>query len=762
MAQTHEQNLLPHPVEDVWATDSKLGAVVQGDCYHAESVKGREDVVLWLSREALNEEQQAGFMEHLERLMSVRDWGGVDGGIDAAQRGFVVLNDSSTQPIDFDDPGNIAKRNRFLMCVVLVSQIHEAGFACGNLTPGSFVVDSFGKVQLVGFMGGYEQRESSTIPRDIWPFLRARGDGAGLPSATADVYSLAVMGLALFGVKFPPASIDLKHVDEYLQELDSDAPSWVFSVLATIIKEPQKQFCANSSDMLRAISAKDTDYLEALSKAIAEQRVEAEDEEPLAIDEIRELFVTAEQLRKRRIDQLLQSKVLRCAIFCLIAILVLKVIALQAPSLRGIVPILMTPGDKHGQRNPSVDEVKDALASLKVNAGPSVNRVEHSATVKEDNRQEPANPPGNAATNIEVAAPKKIFIAGDNMVLKYLELGQLSKEDRTTLFNLYGECDDESKSRIATTVAKVGGESEAQFRSILIKQLQRSALMEKEALDTFTTDALFLAAEGRLSRDAAAVWGRLDALSDDELWWLLRVHSRKRSPIFSELSKLIIKRRLIASPKDLFFAVAAAAEENSGAPYEALFRGGTEGVTTGDVQLLSIWTDPLAVRSLFAVLLSTSDPEISARAIAAILTKPAVDGVVRATIEELARAEGYEPGKVGKLIGALGFGDGVSEETIAAGFESVKGHPAQQSVLEVILHRGSPRVVEAGLRIFGKDMHPDMLIHLLDRPEASIRRAVIPFLKEAKLASSKARIREKYELEQDPEVRRLFEVEIYQ
>jgi hypothetical protein len=59
-------------------------------------------------------------------------------------------------------------------------------------------------------------------------------------------------------------------------------------------------------------------------------------------------------------------------------------------------------------------------------------------------------------------------------------------------------------------------------------------------------------------------------------------------------------------------------------------------------------------------------------------------------------------------------------------------------------------------------MHPDMLIHLLDRPEASIRRAVIPFLKEAKLASSKARIREKYELEQDPEVRRLFEVEIYQ
>jgi hypothetical protein len=761
MGEIQDHNAFPQPVEDLWAIDWRLGSVVQADCHHAEGVKDKDDVVLWLSRETLNEDQRAKFLQHLERLMSVRDWGHVEGGVDAAQRGFVVLSHGSTKAIDFDAPGVVATRNRFLMCVVLISQIHEAGFACGNITPGSFAVDSFGSVRLIGFMGGYEEKITPTIPLDIRPFFRVNGDLVGVPSDSADVYSLAVMGLTLFGAQFPPAAIDVKNMDEYLERVNADAPPWVLSVLATIVREPQRQFCSNATEMLRAIAAKDQEYFGTLLQAIEERTIESEGEKPLSIDEIHEMFITPEQRRKKRINALIHSKALKGAVFGVVGLLVLLVVVLQASNLRAILPAQMTSRGKAVQAGSTLNDVKEALTLLKGDGGVSAQTGGISGSAKGDRHEAAPIATGDVRAAADVATPKKITIEADNTVIGYLERGDISPEERTMLFDLYGECDDESKSRLAATVVKIGGDSEREFRTMLIKQLQRSALMEQEALEKLSTDALFIAAEGRLSKRAAGVWGRLDALSNDELWWLLRVHVRKRSPVFQLLSSVVVKRHLTSPSKEMFFSVAAAADENSGAPYDALFRGGTEGVTASDVQRLNGWADPLAARAMIAVLLSTSDPAMVEASIAGIAAKPEVDTLVSATIEALSSAEGYEPAKVGKLIGALGMGDDASEEMLRQGFESLKGSPAQSSVVALALQRGSPQIVEIALRMFGKDMHPDLLIQLLDRPEASIRKAAIPFLKEVQLSSSKARIRGRYETEQDTEVRRLFEVELY-
>jgi hypothetical protein len=761
MEQTQEHEHLAQPVEDLWAIDWRFGAVVQADCHHAEGVKDKEDVVIWLSRETLNKEQQAQFLQHLERLMSVRDWGEVECGVDAAQRGFVVLNHGSTKAIDFDAPGIIATRNRFLMCVMLISQIHEAGFACGNITPSSFVVDSLGNVRLIGFMGGYEEKVSSTIPLDIRPFFRVNGDTAGIPSAAADVYSLAVIGLKFFGAQFPPAAIDVQNMDEFLKRVDADAPPWVLSVLATIVREPKKQLCADANEMLRAISAKDTTYLEALKKQIEGQTVDADGGKPLSIDEIREMFITPEQLRKRRIDGLVRSLAFRVALFAVLGIAVFVVLALQGAGLSGIIPARMTSRAHTGQDDPTVDDVKNALAMLKGRGNPSAQIGVASGSAMGNSAGVDPVAASSAPVGVDVTIPKKITIAADNMILRHLERGDISPEERSLLFDLYGDCDDESKSLLASKVAKLGGDSERDFRKILIKQLQRSALMEQEALEKLSTDALFLGAEGRLSKQAAGVWGRFDSLSNDELWRLLRAHARKRSPVFSLLAEEVVTRHLAPPSKEIFLSVAAAAEPHSGAPYDVLLRGCTGDVTVADVHQLSAWADPLSLRALYAVLVSTSDPEAAASTLVEISAKPGVDSLVTGTIEALSEVHISEPAKVGKLIGGLGLVDGISEEMLVLGFESLRGNPAKGSVLAIALQRGNARVVEVVLRTFGKDMHPDLLIDLLERPEAHIRKAVIPFLTEVRISSSKARIRERYDAEQDPAVRHLYETVLY-
>ncbi len=767
MQHIPDENIPQHPVNDVWAINRRLGSVVQADCYQAERLEDKEDVLLWFSRNALGEREQEQFLEHLKCLMSVQDWGEVEFGVDATNRAYVALNCSSTRAIDFDAPGTITMRNRFLMCAMHIAQIHDAGFACGNITPGCFVVDSFGAVRMIGFMGGYDDRVSATVSSDIRPFSIINKDAAGVPSAIADVYSLAVMGLALFGAKFPPEPIDLRRLDAYLERVNSDAPPWVLSVLAMIVREPQKRFCADARAFLSAISVTDREYLAALVNNTDEQLIDAAREKPLSIDEIRDICMTTKQIRMRRVNTFVRSRMAGWIICGLILSAALLVVILQASNLRGLIPNRIAAGSINEDSDPTLQDVKSALALLK-GGGDSIgvsanNEVGSGAVINNNQMVEPMAMRGASVRGV-VSIAKKISIEADSIIFEQFASGKISSEERTILFGLYAECDDESKSRLAGLVAKIGSELEREFRNLLMTHLHPSVITDRESANKLSTDALFLAAEGRLSKRAAEVWGRLDLVSNDELWWLLKLHAMKRSPVFSVLSREVLRRHITTPENEIFFSVAAVADAHSGAPYDVLFRAGT-GIATksrsaSDVQLLITWADPLAATALFAVLMSQPDPEIIASAISGIPSKSGVISLVVDVIDILISSEGYEPARVGKFIGALGLADSICEETLVQGLATLNGNKAQRLVVPLVLEKGTPKVVKAALRAFGRDIHPDMLIHLLNRPEAGVRKTVIPFLKEVSIASSKARIRERYDAELDPEVRRVFEVEL--
>jgi hypothetical protein len=63
--------------------------------------------------------------------------------------------------------------------------------------------------------------------------------------------------------------------------------------------------------------------------------------------------------------------------------------------------------------------------------------------------------------------------------------------------------------------------------------------------------------------------------------------------------------------------------------------------------------------------------------------------------------------------------------------------------------------------VYGESIHPETLLPLLSRPEPRMRKAAIPFLKGVRIASSKALIQERYAAEQDPEVRKVYQTELF-
>ncbi len=762
MGDGKEQNLQPQSVKELWNIDWKIGSVLQGDCYRAVGVQDKDDVVIWVSRDGLSQANQELFLSHVEGLLSVREWVEVDYGIDADSRAFVVLGQASTKSIDFDAPSSITLRNRFLMSVVLIAQLHEAGVACGNITLGSFVVDSLSKVQFVGFLGGYAGQVTSSVPLDMRACLVPEEEPSATPSVAADAYSLAVMGLALYGAQFPPTTIDVKHIDEYLEKVRPDAPPWVLSVLATIVRESSRKLCRDANDMLRLIAAKDADYLVSLREKRGKDSSDIEDEKPLSLDEIRELFITAEQLRKRRIDSILQSKIVRRAVAGVVGVAGIVFIAVQAAEVRDLIPQAssLKRTDKAGRQ--AMTEVAGALVMLRGMEAPQ--GAGSSASRNKVNEESPAGGSAGlsgAEGNAEPEPPKKIRIEPDNVLLAHVSSGAISVQDREAVLSLYPQVDDQSKVLLALAFIRAGGEAEKLFRGILEKQVQPSVLANPSTPPQLSTDALFLAAEMRLSRDAVTLWGREDRLSEQEVLWLGQSYAKKRSPAFPYLAKVIVERDLVSWPHSIFLEVAAQAEDSRAVPYEALFRSAREGATNADTSVITAWSDPLSTRALLAVLASSKDPEVADSALNGIMTKPGLDDVLRAVLEALSAVESRSGARFAKLVSGVGLADSCPGGALEQGLEELRGDPSQEAVLGGLLAKAPPKVIGAVLRVYGRDIHPDTLIHLLDRPEAAIRKDVIPFLKEVRIASSKRRIREKYEMEQNSEVRVVFEAELY-
>jgi hypothetical protein len=762
MGTTREQNNLPQSVKEIWELDWKVGSVLHGDCHRATGVQDKDDVMLWVSRGSVSPELQEDFCKHVERILSVRDWGEVDYGVDADRHAFVALGHASTKSIDFDAPGVIALRNRFLMCLAIIAQLHEAGVSCGNITPGSFVIDSLGKVSFIGLLGGYAEQITSSVPLDIRPCMPSGPASTGAPSVAADVYALAVMGLSLFGSQFPPTAIDIKHIDEYTEKVCKDAPPWVISVLATIVRESNRTLCRDAGDMLRLVAAKDTDYLASIRENSSKDSAQFEDDKPLSLEEIKELFITPEQLRKRRIESVLGSRLLKQVLLGCLVVAVGIFVAAEGLGVASLLPArsISHKGGRSGGE--TVSEVAGALAMLRdVELAKGASLGASSATAQGTPISTDSAPVGPTEGGAELELPKKISIEQDNVVLGHIADGTISAQDRDAVLALYPDVDDKSRVLLATAFARAGGDLEMVFRAYLEKQLQRSALLGKSAPAALSTDALFLATEPRLALGQVRLWGRGDRLSNDELWWLAANYSKKRSPVFPFLAEVILDRGLVEWPKSVFLKVVLQTDDVSAVPYESLFRSAREGIALADANALIAWNDSNSTQALLAVMASGADPEIVDNVWTGLIHKPGLEEVVRAVLQSLSAGERKSVAQFAELVGCLGLVESSPPGMIERKLGDLRAHPAREEVVITLLEKGSAQVIEALLRVYGRDIHPDTLIPLLDRPEAGIRRSVIPFLKEVRIASSKARIKERYDLEADVGVRSVFEAELY-
>jgi hypothetical protein len=738
------------PTREAWPRAWDIGSVIQGGSYHSKSSDEKDEALVWLSRERLSEEQRRRFHEHSERLLKIIKIQDADFGVDSEGYAFVALPDTVGKSIASDRSSPVILRNRYLRCLALISRLHSKSVSCGNISTASFVLAESGEVEFVGFLGGFESSSLVNISQESRRYIRGGDKHPGKPSAAADVFALAILGLELFGAKFGSSEVQADQIEECIEQIPDDSPPWVFSVLATIAKDPNHTLCRDAKELLKSIEVGEGEWLLQQRSAKRGAVLGPGEERPLTFDQLRELQLSAAERLRRQFDQIAESKIVKGILFTLALVL--------------MMPFILEQVLNSGKSNPErevVDNIQDERERQSVEDA-SKELVDILNQFKEA-REKYVPVGGSTIDSLRESAKTIGHLSGELAgLLKYLANRNANEESGELTFKVYTKGDDESRAVLSAGFIEAGGEWEKRYREQLISNIVSSGLAERSYLESLNTEVLFLAAETRLSTEAAHFWGREDMISSDRLWWLLQAHSRKRTPVIPYLAKSIYDRKLVSWPKDIFIQTMTEARTESSPPYEAIFKAAKEGASISDVNAIAGWNDPLALRCLYAVSLATSDHAVMSRAVQGLILQPVFDAPPRPILEYLRSAQDEELWRYAKIVGGLGLNSAETDPFIADGLRDLREEPSFGTIVTTLIDHGSPRAVRALLRVYGGVTHPDRLIKLLSHSDPAVRREVLPFLKQVRITSSKEKIRDMYDNEQDPEVREVYEKELFQ
>lgn len=754
------QDERPLAIEDLWVIGDRLGSLPQGDSYRAINRDSHIDGVVWISRRTLSDGAAKLFLEHVASLLSVRNWCNRDAeisyGVDRERRGYVAISRGIVLPIDHDNPGIVARRNRYLMCLALVAELHRVGICCGNLTKDSFGVDSLGIVYFRGFLGGYPEPISTDVPVGIRCFFSDDLKALGQPSISADVTSLAVLGLQLFGADLPPVFLNLKGFTANWHGVFIEAPPWVLSVLTTVLRCDGRKVCRSAEQLIGFIDVSDRVYLNSL-KAKEITAVGGRDEHPLSLDEVRCLYLSPAELRRRRFELFIHSRRFKSLMG---VIVLLMAIPLAVAIYGGLGRYIARAKASYGEGNSpyviflEVASLLPKLRELGWVEGGAEGRDLVSSEVKrllksvvKIKRARDVAEPGRFDDKIKIA------LGEDHPILKGVRDRTLSLEEVDLILSVYADLDMPSRVYLQLAFVKAGGEFERRYRQTLISLLAGTDLGGAVNLDKLSTEALFACYQGELSAENFKVWGGSERLSDDELVLVSELHARRRSAIFSDLADALLKRGVVAGFKSLFLNIASKAGLGSGAPYEALLAAARGRLSIIEVEHFSVWSDPLSRLALYGVLHLSSDSELCSRSLAALFSKGGLEVGVRDLLEFINNRGPQTNLDGARLVAAVGLGELAPDGSLKGALARISADKRYAGVLEMLVERAPSWVAVETLKLFGDKISPDEMIAVLDRSEPEVRLAVAPFLKAVALASSRVRIRDRFEKESDPKVR---------
>ncbi len=798
-------------IDEYFFIEGHLLSTRTSDAYKAIDKFSKASVLLWRLRHPLDS-KSGGIGRFLARMKiltsitpAVADIESYE--VDANGVAFAVLPQLHGQALSAVKLEVTEAERQFVSCLRLVAQLHEQGVVCGDLCPASFWLDRSGDLMFLGIMGSFDSEASGTAtlpaPELLNYMAPEQRSGAGAVPAS-DVFALAVLGYHFFTGQFPYGAhsgvlgeadlASLKPVSQFVPK----APSWTEDFFQKALHPDPEARYATVEQMLKGL-------VELRQKKIDEANVPARVGMSLSAQEkirraasvhmpvsqsakVREQAQEAEEAAaadaatKRSNPKLMAG----LGVVCIIAIGIILKFAFGRDEIQkqegvkfegilaeGADPDLTAPLVEASSCEITPAELKDRLDAIIKSDDPImlaglVSLAKAACTSQQRGLVEEAilarakrvgltrsSVQANLWLKSNSEAQSKTPAYG--AVLKTLD-PSMPRDDRNALLKEAYPTDPRAILRLIGALAIDLGKPD-DFQALLASLLQDP--LDAQDLKTRSTLSMILAYS-----ELSLVFGEdamllKDKIPDGDVLWLLGIMAERGDAQLKTLATMAGERNLLPPLRQIFLEPLIAKADLPVDVSASLIKGTAGTLKKDDVTRFGRWYHPDVEKVLLAVCADRYDREVIVEAFEILAGKNPVLPPTAELINWVRKDYWEQRGDFAHAIGILGTLSVATAEEVEPAMAIFSKFLGDQRFMSALLATNSPVIIKLMLdkaqysaRLL-KD--PFELLKLAEFPDKEIRKKAVELAGKRNDMLIIKRLMELYEVEKDPEVRKVYE-----
>lgn len=800
MMQEHEEVHIRSQIGDLYLIESHLLSTRAADAYRALDRNRGIPLCLWMLRHPLvvNSPAVARFADRIQRIAAMEPpiVDIVRHGIDASGMAFCVVPALDGHPIVSGNVEMHEAERRFISCVRLVERLHRAGLVCGDLCGSSFWVDRSGEIRFIGLMGSFDSEAAATAmlpPAETIPFLSPEQRSAGGVDASTDVFALGVLGYFLFTGRYPygagstslVAGFDLNTV-EPLSRFVGTPPVWAEEILRRCLHPDSVSRFANAGAIAEAIAEVSR---RARARESAPVNVPREgrvltgggggEASPMRVESLPAVSVhVATETKPPSSDRL------RLGILCGLLVLVSLVTAqwytqqrraqeaslrdelavhreaVENPQLKEAIDVIGEANSELAERANQLDKVvnsDDPIAHQILVTSAKDAKSQQMRALSEKSIIDRARRLGLMRSSEQVRQWLRGIKDGDlpsvyEAVLRSLDTTLPIDAQKTLLRQTYA-----SEPRLALRLAAALALDSGKFDEYqpVVGQLVGDSMGWQDAGEHAAL-ALILAHEELAMLFGDDIVQRREQIPDKDVLWLLKILAGRNDLNVRAIANLAIERSVLAPLPARFLSLVRDRADLPPDVLSTLVRAAAGVIRQEDINVLGRWYDIDAERVLLGVCAQGAPTDVLRDAFDTLAGKSLTIEPSAALVDWVRRNHWDNRIQFARTAGVLGFIDSISDEELAAAFDSLDLYVKDPDLLDILLESKNSRISRVVVTRYAADLGLGGLINLLKDGDKQVRTAAIKALKDFNDIGALKFILDAYEKERDPDVRQAY------
>ena len=298
------------------------------------------------------------------------------------------------------------------------------------------------------------------------------------------------------------------------------------------------------------------------------------------------------------------------------------------------------------------------------------------------------------------------------------------------------------------------------FQPVFLRSAAEALTGDPETLQGHSTGALMLATPEVSMLYADDIVDDPMVVSDGDIAWLLSELTKRQLPGVKRLSEVAVARALVPPVEVVFLQILGRKAPIPARVQASLVACAFGQSSKADVVSFAGWYDTDAEKALWALVGSTKDLDLGAKAFDALAAKPLLTQGISELYDYVRSTYYPDRAVVGLPVAALALENVLSDAEFSRAFEGLDRLPKSKELIKIVLKGPSARALREVMARHAPLVERTQLLDLVRHSDPTVRAVAVEALKDANDVAILKMLTDAYTNEADPIVKAAYEKHI--